>query len=212
MKFNRSLYTFSICVLQYSAEQKTQTISCLNLLYKSHSLHQDEGLEWRHIFKCCTGTRATERLKSSGHTYTTGLGCRLTTPTTSSPFSGWLMLRVLGQGLDHGIQAQVFTDLGFGFTDCPGWTSAGCAPGPPPFLSLSRLGLTRRAHAPLSAHPRPPPSLRWGSPGGDPCNFPTACLLMQLTTATHSRSKSVWKKTIPPQFSIHPSQRGNVEK
>lgn len=149
-----------------------------------------------------------KRLKSSEHAYTTALGCRLTTLTTSSPFSGWLMLWVLGQGLDHSIQAQVLTDLGFGFTVCPGWTSAGCARGPPPFLSLSRLGLARRASAPLSAHPWPPPSLRWGSPGGDP----GACLLIQLITATHSRSKSVWKKTIPPQFSIRPLQRGNAEK
>lgn len=51
-------------------------------------------------------------------TFMTGLGCKLTNLMASSPYSGRLMLCVLGQGLDHSIQVHILiytkqTDLGF---------------------------------------------------------------------------------------------------
>lgn len=50
--------------------------------------------------------------------FMTGLACRVTYLMASSPYSGRLMLYVLGQGLDHSIQVQVLiytkqTALGF---------------------------------------------------------------------------------------------------
>lgn len=103
MKLNIYLCTFSICVLQYSAEQKG------NFMLKIYSIKPVLFIrmkDWRRThFQMLYWDQGYTH--ASGRAYMTGLGCRLTNLTTSSPYSGRLTLHVLGQGLDHSIQVHV---------------------------------------------------------------------------------------------------------
>jgi len=130
----------------------------------------------------------------------TGLGCRPTSLMTASPYPGRLALCVLGQGLDHSVQVQVLSytaktnrfgvwlnalsRLNFSWLCSRPTSTSNCSPG----LVLS---LTHGACAPHPSHAQPSSSLHWEFPASALGNVPTACLLLQLITATLSRSKSV---------------------
>lgn len=123
-EINRSLCTFSICVLQYSTEQKgkfmLKVFSVSTVLFIRMKDWSEDTLS-----NAVLGPGLHTCFKVQGMLMT-GLGCRLTNVMTSSPYSGRLMLMCLARAWTAASKSRSYftqskeTDLGFGFMHCPG--------------------------------------------------------------------------------------------